>query len=98
MTVRIVEWFVMDQLPPYVTRGATPTIWEIREILNSVLVGDSTWSGPALSFQVAEAVVKASLMLMNISEEISFSVDNCPSPQEISPITTTHVFFSSRSP
>ena len=89
--MRFVEWFVKEKLQQFQAHGATPTIPEIREIINAVFAGTTDWQGP-LPLSVAEAFINAFSMLCDTAEEINWSVDSCP--QEISPITTTHVLFS----
>ena len=88
-TVRLVEWFLEKKLPEFQALKVAPNITDIHEIITEASTMD--WSGP-LSLPVVEAFINAFSMLCDTAEEINWRVDSCPC-QEISPITTTHVFF-----
>ena len=87
--MRFVEWFLEKKLPEFQALEVAPNITDIQEIITEASTMD--WSGP-LSLPVIEAFVDAFSMLCDTAEEINWRVDSCPC-QEISPITTTHVFF-----
>ena len=89
-TVRLVEWFLEKKLPEFQALEVAPNITDIHEIIAEASTMD--WSGP-LSLPAIEAFIDAFPMLCDAAEEINWSVDSCPC-QDISPITTKHVFFS----
>lgn len=88
-TVRLVEWFLEKKLPEFQAIKVAPNITDIHEIIAEAYTMD--WSGP-LSPPVIEAFIEAFPMLCDAAEEINWRVDSCPC-QDISPITTKHVFF-----
>ena len=92
-TVRLVEWFLEKKLPEFQAIKVAPNITDIHEIIAEAYTMD--WSGP-LSPPVIEAFIDAFPMLCDAAEEINWRVDSCPC-QDISPITTKHVFFFSTS-
>ena len=87
--MRFVEWYLEKKLPEFQALNVAPNITDIHEIITEASTMD--WSGP-LSLPVIEAFIDAFSMLCDTAEEINWRVDSCPC-QEISPITTTHVFF-----